>query len=302
MAWSYSFCYSITRLEAWMRIGVLQLDDVRLGFEYREGSGIPIVFMGGVTSTTATWAPVLDRLETSRPIYLLDHRGHGRSSHIESGDYANWVGQVSDTCQFLERVSGRSVVVGHSQGGIQAFYAAGQKPQLVAGLYSEDIAPHFVAKKRHVGSAFIGALKKIGVELGKALDADEKGSEMAARIAGVSLGGDITFGDVRSDEQLQIMADGVLQMDPKIFTTFFEDDSLPPFDLDETIRAIQCPMHFAYGVPELGGLFVETDLDDFRDKGCDLTSTNFENVGHSVHFDVLEPFVEDLAAFLDRVD
>ena len=49
-------------------------------------------------------------------------------------------------------------------------------------------------------------------------------------------------------------------------------------------------------------MFVETDLDDFRDKGCDLTSTNSENVGHSVHFDVLEPFVEDLAAFLERVD
>ncbi|SVB77057.1 uncharacterized protein METZ01_LOCUS229911, partial [marine metagenome] len=28
-----------------MRIGVLQLDDVRLGFEYREGDGVPIVFM-----------------------------------------------------------------------------------------------------------------------------------------------------------------------------------------------------------------------------------------------------------------
>ena len=70
-----------------MRIGVLQLDDVRLGFEYREGDGVPIVFMGGVTSTTATWEPVLERLETSRPIYLLDHRGHGRSSHIGSGDY-----------------------------------------------------------------------------------------------------------------------------------------------------------------------------------------------------------------------
>ena len=74
-----------------MRIGVLQLDDVRLGFEYREGVGVPIVFMGGVTSTTATWEPVLDRLQTGRPIYLLDHRGHGRSSHIGSGDYSNWV-------------------------------------------------------------------------------------------------------------------------------------------------------------------------------------------------------------------
>lgn len=285
-----------------MRIGVLQLDDVRLGFEYSDGKGVPIVFMGGVTSTTATWEPVLELLETSRPIYLLDHRGHGRSSHIRSGDYANWVGQVSDTCQFLERVSGRSVVVGHSQGGIQAFYAAGKKPQLVAGLYSEDISPHFVAKNRHIGSAFIGALKKIGVQLGKALDADEKGSEMAARIAGVSLGGEITFGDIRSAEQLQIMADGVLQMDPKIFTTFFEDDSVPLFDLDDTIRAIQCPVHFAYGVPELGGLFVESDLDDFRDKGSDVTATKFEDVGHSVHFDALEPFVEDLAAFLERVD
>ncbi|SUZ47728.1 uncharacterized protein METZ01_LOCUS582, partial [marine metagenome] len=31
--------------EADVRIGVLQLDDVRLGFEYREGDGVPIVFM-----------------------------------------------------------------------------------------------------------------------------------------------------------------------------------------------------------------------------------------------------------------
>ena len=285
-----------------MRIGVLQLDDVRLGFEYREGVGVPIVFMGGVTSTTATWEPVLDRLQTGRPIYLLDHRGHGRSSHIGSGDYSNWVGQVSDTCQFLERVSGRSVVVGHSQGGIQAFYAAGEKPELVAGLYLEDIAPHFVANKRHVGSAFIAALKNIGVELGKALAADEKGAEMAARISGISLGDGITFGDVRSDEQLQIMADGVLQMDPKIFGTFFEDDSLPLFDLDDTIRAIQCPVHIACGVPELGGLFVDSDLDDLHDKGCEATLTKFDDVGHSVHFDALEPLVEDLAACLQRVD
>ena len=56
-----------------MRIGVLQLDDVRLGFEYREGDGVPIVFMGGVTSTTATWEPVLERLETSRPIYPVSY-------------------------------------------------------------------------------------------------------------------------------------------------------------------------------------------------------------------------------------
>ena len=46
-----------------MRIGVLQLDDVRLGFEYKEGDGVPLVFMGGVTSTTATWEPVLNDWE-----------------------------------------------------------------------------------------------------------------------------------------------------------------------------------------------------------------------------------------------
>ena len=98
------------------------------------------------------------------------------------------------------------------------------------------------------------------------------------------------------------MADGGLQMDPKIFPTFCEDDSVPSFDLDDTIRAIKCPVHFACGVPELGALFVESDLDDLRDKGCDVTSPTFEGVGHSVHFHALEPFVEDLAAFLERVD
>jgi len=285
-----------------MRIGVLQLDDVRLGFEYRKGRGTPLVFMGGVTSTTETWYPVIELLETDRSIYLVDHRGHGRSSHVASGDYSNWVGQVSDTCAFLERVSGRSVLVGHSQGGIQTFYAAGMKPELVAGLFIEDMSPYFVAHKRHAESAFIEALKKIGGELSEALANDEQGSEMAARIAGVSLGAGITFGDVRSDEQLQIMADGVLQMDPKIFKNFFSADSIPPYDLNESARAIQCPIHFAHGIPELGSLFVESDLDDLRDKGCDATATKFDDVGHSVHFDALGPFVEDLAAFLERVD
>ena len=97
------------------------------------------------------------------------------------------------------------------------------------------------------------------------------------------------------------MADGVLQMDPKIFDTFFEDDSTPPFDLDETIQAIGCPVHIAYGTPELGALFHESDLDDLHDKGCEATSTKFEDVGHSVHYDALEPFVQDLAKFLKRV-
>ena len=31
-----------------MRVGLLQLDGIRLGFEYIEGDGVPIVFMGGV--------------------------------------------------------------------------------------------------------------------------------------------------------------------------------------------------------------------------------------------------------------
>ncbi|HAF69719.1 MAG TPA: hypothetical protein DCL16_11415, partial [Acidimicrobiaceae bacterium] len=187
-------------------------------------------------------------------------------------------------------------------GGIQSFYAAGMKPELVAGLFIEDMSPYFVANKRHVGNAFIEALTKIGVELRGALANDEQGPELATRIAGVPLGGGLTFGDVRPDEQLQIMADGVLQMDPKIFDNFFSAESVPPYDLNESARAIQCPVHFAYGVPELGGLFVETDVEDLRDKGCDVTSTSFEGVGHSVHFDALEPFVEDLSSFLERVD
>ena len=285
-----------------MRLGILQLNDVRLAFEYREGRGVPLVFMGGVTSTTETWHPVVEGLETDRPIYLVDHRGHGRSSHVANGDYSNWVGQVSDTCAFLERVSGRSVLIGHSQGGIQTFYAAGIKPELVTGLFVEDMSPYFVAHKRHVGNAFIEALTKIGGELREALAGDEQGSKMAARIAAISLGGGMTFGDVRSDDQLQIMADGVLQMDPNIFDNFFAADSLPPYELNEAVSAIQCPVHFAHGIPELGSLFVEDDLGDLRAKGLDATSTKFEGVGHSVHFDALEPFVRDLSTFLERID
>jgi pimeloyl-ACP methyl ester carboxylesterase len=281
-----------------MRVGVLQLDEMRLGYEYSEGQGIPIVFLGGTTSTTATWKPVLELLQTDRPVYLVDHRGHGRSSRVANGDYGKFVGQVSDTRQFLENVSGPSTLVGHSQGGIQAFYTAGTSPDLVTDLYLEDITPHFVANSRHVVSPFIAALKSVGGELEKALAAHEKGPEMAARIAAISLGEGVTFGDVRSDESLQIMSDGVLQMDPMIFKTFFEADSVPAFDFDETIRGVRCPIHVARGVPELGGLVLESELDDLRAKGCKVTSTLIEGVGHSVHTDAVDRFVSDLGRFL----
>ena len=50
--------------------------------------------------------------------------------------------------------------------------------------------------------------------------------------------------------------------------------------------------------PELGGLVLESELDDLRAKGCEVTSTRIEGVGHSVHTDAVDRFVSDLGRFL----
>jgi pimeloyl-ACP methyl ester carboxylesterase len=109
-------------------------EGVRL--RYREAGAArtdspPLLFIHGAGASSAVWLGTLHRLARSRRGVALDLPGHGRSE-----------GKVSTIAEMRDAVGlaaatlclGRSVLVGHSMGGLVALAAALEWPEKVAGL------------------------------------------------------------------------------------------------------------------------------------------------------------------------
>lgn len=129
-----------------------------LGTPYQEGGPTPIVFLHGLMGFAANWGKIWPHFQESRPILVLDQRGHGKSFKPATGydpsDYARdlhgllgSLGAGSGTgpsgTSDASGFSGYSgwkkiIVVGHSMGGRVALRFASLFPEMTAALVLED--------------------------------------------------------------------------------------------------------------------------------------------------------------------
>lgn len=116
---------------------VFETSGLELSYLAVDGFETPIVFVHGMTSAAATWGPVMERLDRGA-MYALDLRGHGQSAR--SAEYSLQA-DAGDVVAFLEEVSGPAVLVAHSRGALVAFLATFKRPDLVLGMFSEDMTP-----------------------------------------------------------------------------------------------------------------------------------------------------------------
>jgi len=104
--------------------------------EYAEqgvASGVPVVFLHGVTDSWRSFEPVLERLPATVRALAVTQRGHGRSSKPAAGyRYGDF---SEDLRGFMDALRLPAVVVvGHSMGGMVAQRFAVDHPDRVAGL------------------------------------------------------------------------------------------------------------------------------------------------------------------------
>jgi non-heme chloroperoxidase len=101
--------------------------------EQGQASGVPVVFLHGVTDSWRSFEPVLQHLPPSVHAFALTQRGHGDSSRPETGyRYAD----LSEDVRAFMDVMGlpATVIVGHSMGATVAQRLAVDHPARVAGL------------------------------------------------------------------------------------------------------------------------------------------------------------------------
>lgn len=102
-------------------------------------AGPPLLILHGLFGSGRNWNAVAKSLSTSRRIYTLDLRNHGRSPWAHSMTYQD---HVDDICEFtIQHDLGRVSVLGHSMGGKCAMWLAHRNPKLVKSLLVADVAP-----------------------------------------------------------------------------------------------------------------------------------------------------------------
>jgi 3-oxoadipate enol-lactonase len=116
---------------------------------YREGGrgrpGPPVLFIHGAGGSSAVFLTALHRAARLRHSVAIDLPGHGRSTG-ETRTFDDHVNAVGHAAAAL--CLGRSVLVGHSLGGLVALACALRFPDKVAGLLLVTTSARFLVSQR----------------------------------------------------------------------------------------------------------------------------------------------------------
>ena len=143
------------------RLRVVTAPDIELAVtvvdqtSHRTGSGLPVLLLHGLSQQQAFWDPVVRRLRT-RPVAVVDQRGHGASDTPAAADYSV-AACADDALAVLSHLGwDRAIVVGHSWGASVALATAARRPERVpaavlldGGLWSPaDLGPRDEVRER----------------------------------------------------------------------------------------------------------------------------------------------------------
>jgi pimeloyl-ACP methyl ester carboxylesterase len=113
---------------------VILPNNVRLQYVERgKSSGVPVIFLHGVTDSWRSFEPLLERLPDEIHAFAITQRGHGASSKPAEG--YRYQDMADDLLGFLNAHDlPTAVIVGHSMGSMVAQRFAAAYPTRVAGL------------------------------------------------------------------------------------------------------------------------------------------------------------------------
>jgi pimeloyl-ACP methyl ester carboxylesterase len=105
-------------------------DGTEISF-WSSGRGPALVVVHGTPADHTRWKPLLPYLEPHFTVHAIDRRGRGTSGDAPEYDLAREFDDVAAVIDSVAAVSGSSVdLYGHSHGGIVAFGAATQTPNI----------------------------------------------------------------------------------------------------------------------------------------------------------------------------
>ena len=243
------------------------------------GSGPEVLLVHGISSSGLSWQPILAGLGRAFTPITIDLRGHGESGHPACGylydDYANDLDAVLDALSM-----DRPLIIGHSLGGLVALRWASRHPERAAAIVVEE-------SPLRSGEDFRAPFDRWIAQ--NAMPAEELAEIYREKNPALT-----------RDQALQ-RAEIMTGTAPAVFTEL-RDDSLANEGTDRiaAFERIASPILFIRGDPDLGSMVHPGDLAGFSARLANVTVVPLPGVGHNIHTESPEAFLDVVVPFLKQ--
>jgi esterase len=252
--------------------------------------GPPVVFLHGVSGSVRTYAWLPPEIADGRRIVRVDLRGHGGSEHAPGTyDVDRYGEDVVDVLR--EKVGRPAVLVGHSLGGVVAWWVAQRHPELVVAAFLEDPPLYMGEPAEHERNGAIPIFRSLIAVAARwkadGTSADDAAAEMAAAPIAAAL----------CDDAPAARAAALLAMDPGVLEGAIDRSTLAPTD---TTSPVDVPVFLLAADDAMGSAFPTRHAERLAITHPDVEIVRVAGAGHGIH-DEREhrgEYVEQLARFL----
>src|SRR5438132_3149693 len=266
--------------EATQVMAQFERDGVTLAYDDTgEDDLTPVVMLHGLSSARSTWAHLVSSLGGEHRLLVLDHRGHGQSSHApgtyDLGHYG------PDTIAFCEQVVARpAFLVGHSLGGVVAAYVGRERPGLVRGVLLED-PPLYRGGPAEAATGVAAFFPVMRQMLREMHDRHAPAEDYEAMLrSATALNGAGTMADVLGPAGTGAQARAWADLDPEVFTPAIEGSALEGARPD---LPVNCPAWVLRADPSLGAAFTPDDEALFMATNPGATVEVVQGASHAIH-------------------
>jgi pimeloyl-ACP methyl ester carboxylesterase len=275
----------------------VELDEVTLHYAEAPGPGPALVILHGITGANTSFAPLIPILAQQAHVYAIDLRGHNLSGRTPGAYQVADYGR--DVAAFLQQVVGRpAVIAGHSLGGLVAVWLAAQAPNWVQGVFLEDPPLYITRAPRLQETPFYGIFAMLR---GYLLQHHVKGGTLDDLIPFVGqfpVNEKQTMLDVAGPEGVRLRAVELQRLDPAVLDPAIDGVLLDAYEPDDLVAQIRCPTHLLAAQYELSGVMDDQAVQRFVAHAPHCTYAVLEGVGHGIHEERPNEYVEALRQFL----
>jgi pimeloyl-ACP methyl ester carboxylesterase len=256
----------------------------------------PVVFMHGVSGCRRTYDFLPPQIVEGRRIVRVDLRGHGHSSHAPGSYVIDRYGE--DIVALLRLLDRPAVLVGHSLGGVTAWWVAQHAPQLVTAAFLEDPPLYMGEPAEHARNAAIPVFRALR-ERAAGWQADGAAIDsVAAQLALAPFSSGRTMGDVMAEDAIAARAEAQLLMDPGVLDQAIDRSTLADTD---TSSPVAVPV-LVLAADDAMAAFPARHEERLARSHPDIDTIRVPGAGHGIHDEreFRAAYVRHLAAFLDR--
>jgi non-heme chloroperoxidase len=246
--------------------------------ERGKASGVPVIFLHGVTDSCRSFEPLLDRLPDTIRALAITLRGHGASSKPDDG--YRYADMAEDLRAFMDALAlPAAVIVGHSMGGMVAQRFAATHPDRVAGLVLMGTfrTIHGHAAVQEMWDAALSTLS----------DPVDPGFVREFQVS--------TLARPVPPEFLEIVVGESLHVPARVWRDTFKG-FLETEDFSHELAGVAAPTLIAWG--ELDTYAVRADQDALREAIPGSRLVTYPGAGHAFHWEDPGRFAADLVAFV----